>query len=315
MNSIPLPRRMTKSSTLRPSQSKKLSASTTCNAIQQQPQYRLTADATTTVKKPMRPLTAYHIYFQIEREYIIQTESGPDVSIHENKSYMHDVPLRYRSIKLLPDWYAGPGKKQQKRRHRKSHGKIGFLELSRVISKRWATLDTSDPETKCYVSKIAAQELEEYKLEMKQYKELLTSKNDSMSVSNDASVSIDASFTPVKHVVDFAPSASMISPTIQPCQPLQRTSSLISLDEDFIAALDSCEQDDEIDYTICDINNCGHYVPSPGSDLAFPDELLCDPLYELEDECNDFQHLVVARCVSPLSLDLDVGLISVDHFI
>ena len=27
-------------------------------------------------KKPMRPLTAYHIFFQIEREYIIQTTAG-----------------------------------------------------------------------------------------------------------------------------------------------------------------------------------------------------------------------------------------------
>jgi hypothetical protein len=142
---------------------------------------------------------------------------------------------------------------------------------------------------------------------MKQYKELLTSINDSMSVSNDASVSIDASFTPMKQIVDFVSSASMISPTIQPCQPLQRTSSLISLDEDFIAALDSYEQDDEIDYTICSINNNGHYVPSPGSDLMYPGELICDPLHELD--------LVAMRCVSPLSLDLDVGLISADNVV
>ena len=128
-------------------------------------------------------------------------------------------------------------------------------------------------------------------------------------------MSIDASFSPMKQIVDFVSSASMISPTIQPCQPLQRISSLISLDEDFISALDSCEREDVVDYTICSINNNGHYVPSPGSDLVFPDELICDPLYELEDECNDFQHLVAARCVSPLSLDLDAGLISSDHFI
>ena len=127
----------------------------------------------TDMKKPMRPLTAYHIFFQIEREYIIQTTPGSDAdkSIHNNKSYLTDVPRKYRKVKLLPDWYAGPGKRQ-KRKHRKSHGKIGFLELSRVISKRWAILDTSDPETKQYVHMIAARELDDYKAEMNEWKEL-----------------------------------------------------------------------------------------------------------------------------------------------
>eukprot|EP00574_Skeletonema_japonicum_P005590 CAMPEP_0201727988 /NCGR_PEP_ID=MMETSP0593-20130828/14418_1 /ASSEMBLY_ACC=CAM_ASM_000672 /TAXON_ID=267983 /ORGANISM="Skeletonema japonicum, Strain CCMP2506" /LENGTH=138 /DNA_ID=CAMNT_0048219961 /DNA_START=109 /DNA_END=521 /DNA_ORIENTATION=- len=82
-------------------------------------------------KKPMRPLTAYHIYFQIEREFIIQTLSGEDAdkSIFEGKNCLNDVPKRYINTKLSPDWYLGPGKRA-KRKHRKQHGKIGFLELS-----------------------------------------------------------------------------------------------------------------------------------------------------------------------------------------
>lgn len=125
-------------------------------------------------KKPMRPLTAYHIFFQIEREYVIQTTAGEDAdkSIHDRKVYLSDVPQRYRNIKLLPDWYAGPGKRQ-KRKHRKQHGKIGFLELSRVISTRWAQLEKVDPETKAFVQRIAKQELDEYYREMKAYKEAI----------------------------------------------------------------------------------------------------------------------------------------------
>lgn len=121
----------------------------------------------------MRPLTAYHIFFQIEREYIIQTTPGSDAdaSIHDNKSFLPDVPRRYRNIKLLPDWYAGPGKRQ-KRKHRKSHGKIGFLELSRVISKRWGILDSVDPETKRYVTQIATRELDGYKVEMQEWRDV-----------------------------------------------------------------------------------------------------------------------------------------------
>ena len=123
-------------------------------------------------KKPMRPLTAYHIFFQIEREYVIQTSAGEvaDKSTMDNKILLDDVPQRYKNIRLLPDWYAGPGKRG-KRKHRKQHGKIGFLELSKVISTRWAKLDEVDPETKVFVQKIAKSEVEEYYREMADYKE------------------------------------------------------------------------------------------------------------------------------------------------
>ncbi len=126
-----------------------------------------------TPKKPMRPLTAYHIYFQIEREFIIQTLAGEDAdkSIHDGKICLDNVPARYRAIKLSPDWYFGPGKRA-KRKHRKQHGKIGFLELSSVISTRWAKLDETDPDIKQFVSKLAKQELEEYQREVEEYKEL-----------------------------------------------------------------------------------------------------------------------------------------------
>ena len=124
-------------------------------------------------QKPMRPLTAYHIFFQIERELIIQTSEGEiaNKSSLDNKVYLDDVPQRYKNIRLLPDWYAGPGKRK-KRKHRKQHGKIGFLELSRVISARWAELVEIDPETKAFVQKIAQSEIEEYYRDMKRYKEL-----------------------------------------------------------------------------------------------------------------------------------------------
>jgi hypothetical protein len=128
-------------------------------------------------KKPKRPFTAYQIYFQIEREFIIQTmtDEDADKSVHEGKIFFRDVPDRYKAIKLSPDWYFGPGKRA-KRKHHKQHGKIGFHELSRVISSRWATLEVTHPDIKHYVTKLANQEYDEYKYEMKVYRENLTKK-------------------------------------------------------------------------------------------------------------------------------------------
>ncbi|KAL3784070.1 hypothetical protein HJC23_013285 [Cyclotella cryptica] len=128
-------------------------------------------------KNPMRPLTAYHIFFQIEREYIIQSmpdDEGDTVqrtSTRNARSTLQNVPNRYKSIKLSPDWYFGPGKRP-KRKHRKAHGKIGFMDLSRIIASRWAELESIDPEVKTFIQKLAKQELDEYLADMKKYKEL-----------------------------------------------------------------------------------------------------------------------------------------------
>jgi hypothetical protein len=121
--------------------------------------------------KPMRPPTAYHIYLQIEKEFIVQTMDGEeaDKSMHDNKVYLDYVPERYRQIKLSPDWYFGPGKRKTKRKHRKGHGKIGFKELISIIASRWSKLEETNPDVKRFVKKIADQELAEYRQDMMVY--------------------------------------------------------------------------------------------------------------------------------------------------
>jgi len=152
--------------------------------------------------KPMRPLTAYHIFFQLEREYLVQTTDNSTVAAdaadtdkkeeEEKKDspakakrrsktsdqtppeyYKGTLPTKYKDIKLSHDWYYAPGKRR-KRAHRKvSHG-FSFLELSKTIIEQWKALDTSSDEDgiKEFVTKLAKQELEEYKVEIGKWREL-----------------------------------------------------------------------------------------------------------------------------------------------
>mmetsp|Transcript_41826 Transcript_41826/g.71559 ORF Transcript_41826/g.71559 Transcript_41826/m.71559 type:complete len:145 (+) Transcript_41826:2-436(+) len=103
-------------------------------------------------------------------------------------------------------------------------------------------------------------------------------------------------------------------------QPIQYTTdespeSILSLDQDFATFSSSCDVD-EIDYSICSVNNNGHYIPSPGpvlksneSEMIHPDGTICDPLFELDNgfNFNPQQQTVAKRCVSPASSDMNVG--------
>ena len=137
--------------------------------------------------KPPRPYTEYTMFYQLEREYIIQrllkdnkkTDGGdsnkvkkdevdaastPPVALFANDPLM---PAKFRSLPLRADWYiSGKSKKPTKRKHRKSHGKIGFLELTRMIAARWAKVED---ETRKYCKMMAAMELVKYKEDMESY--------------------------------------------------------------------------------------------------------------------------------------------------
>lgn len=198
-----------------------------------------------------------------------------------------------------------------------------------MISKRWATLESVDPETKRFVGKIAAKELGEYKLEMKEYKELI-----SRETADTASASVVE--PTVSAVADATASSMMISPSSSPtlssssynmpptqyyCMPALSADLVLSLDQDLSSAASSSDED-EIDYSICSVGNNGNYIPSPGpsyssmktSNMIHPDGSICDPLFELEDnglETNVQQPYYNKRCVSPVSSDMNVDIFSV----
>jgi HMG (high mobility group) box len=85
-----------------------------------------------TVRKPSdvprKPLSAYNLFFQLERENIINGQ--------EDSNYTFENVARIAQV------YYEQGKTDMpKRKHRKSHGKISFAELARTIANKWRALD------------------------------------------------------------------------------------------------------------------------------------------------------------------------------
>ncbi|KAL7559368.1 hypothetical protein ACA910_008244 [Epithemia clementina (nom. ined.)] len=76
--------------------------------------------------QPKAPLSAYNMYFQLERKRILD---GTDIlHLPITREDLHQICLGHKKTKA-------------RRVHRKSHGKIGFGDLARTIAGRWKKLD------------------------------------------------------------------------------------------------------------------------------------------------------------------------------
>jgi HMG (high mobility group) box len=109
---------------------------------------------------PKRPLSAYNLFFRSQRQQLL----GSDAS-----SY--------------------PITDQAKRKHRKTHGKIGFEEMAKNVGQKWKDLDE---ETKSSFEREAAIEKDKYNRAMEEYnrKKRQTEKTGTNEVEDNSSSAI-----------------------------------------------------------------------------------------------------------------------------
>jgi hypothetical protein len=104
--------------------------------------------------KPKRPLSAYNLYFQLERERLIDGTADTEFTAEE----VERVAAARRHV--------GGSDDKPKRKHRKSHGKISFAELARTIANKWKTLQ---PSQKDLLLERAAMEKARYLRELEEW--------------------------------------------------------------------------------------------------------------------------------------------------
>ena len=130
-------------------------------------------------ERPCRPFTAYNIFFQIERERIIQENynaEGDAAKPRRTSTLDIDTdeaskrPPAYRHLILRKNWHIVDPQRRKRLGTKKNrpapHGVLTFIELSRKISSNWKTIDE---ETKRYCHDMASKELVRYRKDMEAF--------------------------------------------------------------------------------------------------------------------------------------------------
>ena len=124
---------------------------------------------------PLRPLSAYNIFFSEQRKVILEEIERKESQEQEGKADDLATPESDKAKTKSTEGNSVPGVMEQrrliktrtKRVHRKVHGKIGLVVLAREVSKRWKALSKKD---RAYYDDLAKQDKIRHKEAMDEYK-------------------------------------------------------------------------------------------------------------------------------------------------
>jgi len=132
---------------------------------------------------PRRPLTPYNFFFSIEREKILRVIPkdgveghdvdtrvkavlcllGPDLLNEDEKGFEKELAKKLLAEQCLPLDL----NEAKKRKHRKTHGKLGFVEMSKIIGKKWKALPHQEAD---WYRKLSKQDAERHAKAMVAFK-------------------------------------------------------------------------------------------------------------------------------------------------
>lgn len=115
-----------------------------------------------------RPYNRYNIYYILERERFLQSNSkykskaadacsANIITGYEDIGDLPSLPPQYAKIELSSDWYMPGKRKLAKRDHKKSHGVASFQEIARKVADGWRSIDASTLEYCTILAKILKQ--------------------------------------------------------------------------------------------------------------------------------------------------------------
>lgn len=113
--------------------------------------------------KPKRPLSAYNLFFKAERARLISGATSTSSATDDYDANVADA----------------------KRKHRKTHGKIGFAEMAQTIAGKWKTLSAKDRRP---FEQKAAVEKARYRRELQAWQQVQTEKKPNEPICSDNAV-------------------------------------------------------------------------------------------------------------------------------
>ena len=161
--------------------------------------------------KPKRPLSAYNLFFQYERDLLLRSKPSKKGQSHDE---MHRTILNNPSER----------RNRSKTVRPPPHGKVGFAELARMIGKKWKSLDDTSREhfqgLAAIEKKRYVKECSEWKARMKREAELESSEAAAQKAAA-AAKDKDQSTAQDRFGLNIAPVAPVVEASVASVAPIQ----------------------------------------------------------------------------------------------